>query len=266
MHRPGLVGAGMLLGVITLACLIGPLFTRAYDAIDRDAIALGPSLAFPFGTDANGRDLLARVLMGGRVSLGAGLLASTVALVIGGLYGAVSGYAGERADALMMRLVDILYALPLFFLIILLIVVFGRRLVLVFVAIGAIEWLDMARIVRGQTMALKQRDFVHAARALGVSPTGILRRHIAPNLAGGIVVTLTIIAPRIMLIESALSFIGLGVQEPMTSWGALIADGARQIQSAPSTLLIPAAFLTATLLAFNVLGDALRDALDPRDA
>ncbi len=220
---------------------------------------------FLFGTDQNGRDLLARTLMAGRVSLAIGLLATGVALVIGVLYGAIAGYAGGRIDDVMMRAVDILYALPFIFFVIMLVVYFGRNFVLVFLAVGAIEWLDMARIVRGQTLSIKRQEYVLAAEALGVTPTGILRRHIIPNTLGPVVVYVTLLVPKVILLESFLSFLGLGVQEPMTSWGVLIAEGARGIQTDTGRLLFPAAFLCVTLFALNFIGDGLRDALDPKD-
>jgi oligopeptide transport system permease protein len=220
---------------------------------------------FLFGTDANGRDLLTRTLVAGRVSLAIGLLATAVALVIGVAWGAFAGYVGGAVDLAMMRVVDILYALPFIFFVILLVVFFGRNLVLVFIAVGAVEWLDMARIVRGQTLAIKRREYVQAAEALGVPTSGILRRHVIPNTLGPVVVYTTLLVPKVILLESFLSFLGLGVQEPMTSWGVLIAEGSRAIQGAPWLLAFPAAFLTATLFALNFLGDGLRDALDPRD-
>jgi oligopeptide transport system permease protein len=222
-------------------------------------------LTFPFGTDANGRDLLTRTLIAGRVSLAIGLLASCVALVIGVVWGAVAGYGGGRLDMVMMRIVDILYALPFLFFVILLVVFFGRNFVLIFVAVGAVEWLDMARIVRGQTLTIKRHEYVQAAEALGLSTTAILRRHVIPNTIGPVVVYLTLLVPRVILLESFLSFFGLGVQEPMTSWGVLVAEGARNIQGASGMLILPALFLTSTLFALNFVGDGLRDALDPKD-
>ena len=221
---------------------------------------------FPLGTDANGRDLLSRSLMAGRVSLAVGLLASGVALAIGVAWGAVASYLGGAADQLMMRVVDILYAMPFIFFVILLVVFFGRHFVLVFAAIGAVEWLDMARITRAQTQALKHQEFVQAAEALGATTPAILFRHILPNLATPVVIYLTLLIPKVILTESFISFVGLGVQEPLSSWGILIADGARAIQGAPWMVIPPAVLLTATLLALNVLGDALRDWLDPRDS
>lgn len=222
-------------------------------------------LRFLFGTDGNGRDLLTRTLVAGRVSLAIGLLATFVALVIGVAYGATAGYLGGRIDMLMMRVVDVLYALPFIFFVILLVVFFGRNFVLVFLAVGAIEWLDMARIVRGQTLSIKRQDYVLAAEALGVGSGGIIWRHIVPNTLGPVIVYVTLLVPKVILLESFLSFLGLGVQEPMTSWGVLISDGARAIQGAWWMLAFPAIFLVATLFALNFLGDGLRDALDPKD-
>ena len=223
------------------------------------------SVRFLAGADANGRDLLARTMIAGRISLLVGVLGCAVAASIGVVWGAVAGYAGGRVDQAMMRVVDILYALPFLFFVILLVVMFGRKFVLIFVAIGAVEWLDMARIVRGQTLSLKNQEFVVAARALGLKPASILVRHVAPNLAGPVAATLALLAPRVILLESFLSFLGLGVQEPLTSLGVLAAYGARHIESAPWMLLVPAALLSLILLTFNFLSEGLADALDPRE-
>ena len=220
---------------------------------------------FLFGTDSNGRDLLTRTLVAGRVSLAIGLLATVVAILIGVVYGAVSGYAGGRVDTLMMRFVDILYALPFIFFVIMLVVFFGRNFVLMFIAVGAVEWLDMARIVRGQTLSIKRQEYVQAAQALGATPSGILRRHVIPNTLGPVIVYMTLLVPKVILLESFLSFLGLGVQEPLTSWGVLIAEGAKNIQGAAYMLIFPSIFLIATLFALNFIGDGLRDALDPKD-
>jgi oligopeptide transport system permease protein len=220
---------------------------------------------FLFGTDANGRDLLTRTLIAGRVSLSIGILATVVAILIGVLYGAVAGYVGGRVDGLMMRVVDVLYGLPFMFFVIMLVVFFGRNFVLIFIAVGAVEWLDMARIVRGQTLSIKRQEFVQAAEALGVSTAGIIRRHVIPNTLGPVVVYTTVLVPRVILLESFLSFLGLGVQEPMTSWGVLIAEGAKSIQDGAYLLVLPSIFLVLTLLSLNFIGDGLRDALDPRD-
>lgn len=194
-----------------------------------------------------------------------GLVATLVSLLIGVSYGATAGYFGGTADRIMMRIVDIVYALPFMFFVILLMVVLGRHIVLIFVAIGAINWLDMARIVRGQTLSLKNTEFVEAAKACGVSDWDIIKRHITPNLMGVVIVYVTLTIPQVILIESFLSFLGLGVQEPMSSWGALISDGAQDMESAPWTLIVPSVFLTVTLYCFNFIGDGLRDALDPKD-
>src|SRR5690606_6212527 len=266
-NRAAMAGGGILL-VMAVLVIVGPwLSPYAYDFTDWGNISVPPSLAtgHVFGTDGLGRDLVVRTLYGGRVSLMVGRVATLVSLVIGIAYGASAGYLGGRTDHVMMRIVDILYALPFMFLVILLMVFFGRHIVLIFVALGAINWLDMARIVRGQTLSLKQREFVEAAEALGVPTLAIMRRHIVPNLLGVVAVYVTLTIPEVILVESFLSFLGLGVQEPMTSWGALVRDGAEEMESAPWMLIFPAAFLAATLFCFNFLGDGLRDALDPKD-
>ncbi len=220
---------------------------------------------FFFGTDQNGRDLLARTLIAGRVSLAIGLMAGLVAVAIGVVYGAVSGFVGGRTDEVMMRVVDILYSLPFIFFVIMLVVFFGRNFLLTFLAVGAVMWLDMARIVRGQTLALKRLEFVQAAEALGVSRAGILRRHILPNLLGPVIIYMTLLVPTVIIMESFLSYLGLGVQEPMSSWGVLISQGAKTMPHANWLLYFPALFLISTLFALNFLGDGLRDALDPKD-
>ena len=218
-----------------------------------------------FGTDANGRDLFIRVMHGGRVSLSIGITATFVALLIGVLYGATAGFLGGRVDNYMMRIVDVLYALPYIFFVIILVVVFGRNYILMFVAIGAVEWLTMARIVRGQTLSIKRREFIEAAEAAGVSNWAIIRRHILPNVIGPVIVYVTLTVPAVILAESFLSFLGLGVQEPATSWGVLISDGKDQMESYPWMLIFPALFMVVTLFCFNFIGDGLRDALDPKD-
>ncbi|HET8789773.1 MAG TPA: ABC transporter permease subunit [Modicisalibacter sp.] len=256
-----------LLGAITLACLFGPyLLPWGLAEVDWNAFSSPPSLAdgHYLGTDANGRDLLVRTLYGGRISLSVALIATLVSLVIGVLYGAISGYMGGRTDNLMMRFVDIMYSLPFMFLVILMMVVFGRSILLIYAAIGAVEWLDMARIVRGQTLALKRREFVEAAHALGVSDRKIITRHMIPNAIGPVIVYVTLTVPKVILLESFLSFLGLGVQEPLTSWGVLINAGTNMMQTAPWMLLVPSVFLALTLFCLNFLGDGLRDALDPK--
>ncbi len=218
-----------------------------------------------FGTDANGRDLFIRVMLGGRVSLAIGFVATLVALFIGVLYGATAGFLGGRIDNIMMRFVDVLYALPFIFFVIILMVVFGRNFILMFVAIGAVEWLTMARIVRGQTLSIRRKEFIEAAEAAGVSNSNIIRRHILPNVVGPVIVYVTLTVPAVILTESFLSFLGLGVQEPFTSWGVLISDGKDQMESYPWMLIFPAVFMVLTLFCFNFIGDGLRDALDPKD-
>ena len=255
-----------------LAPLLSPF---AYDEVNYDIIACAPDWwpleaacrapGHIFGTDAVGRDLFVRVLFGARVSLAVGLVATLVSLVIGVLYGAVAGYLGGRIDGLMMRIVDVLYSLPFIFFVIILMVMFDRNFILLFVAIGAVEWLTMARIVRGQTLSIKQKEFIEAARAGGVGPFGIIIRHVIPNVVGPVMVYVTLTVPGVILTESFLSFLGLGIQEPLTSWGVLISDGADQMETAPWMLLFPALFMAVTLFCFNFIGDGLRDALDPKD-
>ena len=255
------------LGVLAILSVAVPMLAPyAIDEIFWDAIGTGPSLAggHLFGTDANGRDLLLRTLYAGRISLSVGLAASLVSVLVGVAWGTISGYFGGVADSLMMRFVDILYALPFMFFVILLMVYFGRHVVLIFVAIGMVEWLDMARIVRGETLSIKRREFVEAARAMGAPSMGIVLRHVIPNVVGPVAVFATLTVPRAILFESFLSFLGLGIQEPMTSWGVLISDGASQMESQPWALIFPATFLAATLFSLNFLGDGLRDALDPK--
>ena len=262
------VVSGVIMSLMVLLVIFGPmLLPWEADYTDWDHTSSPPSLETRhwFGTDAVGRDILVRTLEGGRISLLVGLVATLVSLAIGVTYGAVAGYYGGMTDRVMMRIVDIIYALPFMFFVILLMVVFGRHILLIFVAIGAVNWLDMARIVRGQTLSLKNMEFVEAARACGVDHHSIIKRHIIPNLLGVVIVYVTLTIPQVILVESFLSFLGLGVQEPMSSWGALVNDGAQDMESAPWTLVFPAAFLTVTLYCFNYIGDGMRDALDPKD-
>lgn len=255
-----------LLGIAALS-VFGPWISGyGYDEVSWEAILMPPGVhdGHWFGTDGLGRDLFARTFMGARISLLVGLLATTVSVIIGIPYGAIAGFLGGRVDGAMMRIVDILYAMPFMFFVIVLVVIFGRNIYLIFVGIGAVEWLTMARIVRGQTLSLKAQPFVMAARAAGASQSRIVFRHIVPNLFGTVVIFGTLTIPGAILTESFISFLGLGIQEPMTSWGVLVADGAREMETAPWMLIFPGIFLAATLLGFNFLGDALRDALDPK--
>ena len=262
------VAALVVLIVMVLMVIVGPMLSDwDHEIPDWDHYSTPPSLetGHLFGTDALGRDLFVRTMIGGQISLLVGLVATLVSLVIGISYGAVAGYFGGRVDNIMMRFVDGIYAMPFMFFVIVLMVIFGRNIFLIFVAIGAVNWLDMARIVRGQTLSLKNKDFVEAARACGATEYQIIRRHIIPNLLGVVIVYVTLTIPQVILVESFLSFLGLGVQEPLTSWGALVNEGAQELETAPWSLLFPATFLAMTLFAFNFLGDGLRDALDPKD-
>jgi oligopeptide transport system permease protein len=255
----------VILLLLAVLAVVGPLLCPyGYDDQDRMIGAAAPSVAHWLGTDDLGRDLLARLLYGGRVSLTIGLCATAVSLVIGVLYGAISGYWGGRVDSMMMRVVDVLYALPFTIFVIVLTVVFGRSFLLLFAAIGAVEWLTMARIVRGQVLSLRRQLFVTACEALGYSHARILLRHIVPNVLGPVIVFTTLTIPRVILLESFLSFLGLGVQAPHSSWGSLIRDGARAMEYYPWLLLAPAITLSLTLFSLNFLGDGLRDAIDPR--
>ncbi|RED53966.1 ABC transporter permease subunit [Aestuariispira insulae] len=261
------VTAMILLSIITLMAILAPYLSQwALDDIDWEADFPGaPNAAHWFGTDNNGRDMFVRTLYGAQISLMVGILATSVSLVIGVTYGAVAGYFGGRVDNIMMRFVDIMYSLPFMFFVILLMVIFGRNIFLIFIALGAVEWLTMARIVRGQTMAVKKKEFIEAAQAGGVSNRTIIFRHIIPNILGPVIVYMTLTIPQVILTESFLSFLGLGVQEPLTSWGVLISEGAKQMETASWMLIYPAAFLAVTLFCFNFIGDGLRDALDPKD-
>ncbi len=255
------------LTVITIACVVGPwLLHHGYEEQDLALGASAPGAAHWLGTDTLGRDLLVRLLYGGRVSLGVGLAATFVALTIGVVYGAVAGFFGGKIDAFMMRTVDIMYSLPFPIFVILLMVFFGRNIVLLFVAIGAVEWLTMARIVRSQVMAVKKMEFIEAARSLGFGRRRIIFRHILPNILGPIIVYTTLTIPAVMLLEAFLSFLGLGVQPPMSSWGVLIKDGAEKMEEYPWLLDFPAALFSLTLFSLNFLGDGLRDALDVRSS
>ncbi|MBD8067271.1 ABC transporter permease subunit [Devosia sp. PTR5] len=258
----------ILVVLIVLAAIIGPYFVPwGYAEVDWTSIRKPPDLSkgHVFGTDQNGRDMLARVLQGTQMSLIVAGVATVVSVVIGVVYGAVAGYFGGKVDAVMMRFVDIMYALPYILFVIILVVIFGRNPVLLFVGIGCLEWLTMARIVRGQTLTLKEREFVEAARAGGAKPFTIILRHIVPNLTGPVVIYATLTVPEIIITESFLSYLGLGVQEPQTSLGTLISFGAPVAEVLPWMLLAPAGVLVTLLLCLTYIGDGLRDALDPKD-
>ncbi|MBT5926837.1 MAG: ABC transporter permease [Verrucomicrobia bacterium] len=256
---------GVFILIVGLASLCGPMMVKYnYWEQDLQLRESAPSMEHWLGTDKLGRDLMARVLYGGRISLTVGLVATAVSLTIGVLYGTISGYWGGKTDAVMMRFVDILYALPFTIFVILLMVFFGRDIRLMFIAIGAVEWLTMARIVRGQVLSLRKQEFIEACVALGLPMWKIIFRHLAPNVIGPVIVYSTLTIPAVMLLEAFLSFLGLGVQEPMCSWGSLIKEGAEIMEEAPWLLLFPGILFAMTLFSLNFLGDGLRDALDPR--
>ncbi len=268
MKNKAAVASLVILILIALIIVVGPyMLQHTHDATDWNALSLAPTLAngHYLGTDELGRDLLARTLQGGGITFQVGIVGTLVSVVIGVSWGAIAGFFGGKVDALMMRIVDVLYALPFMLFAILLMTFFGRDLYLMFVALGAISWLDMARIVRGQTLSLKSKEFVEAAHAIGVSQFAIIFRHIVPNLLGIVVVYATITIPGVIMTESVLSFLGLGVQEPNTSWGVLVQEGQKVMESQPWMLLVPGLFLSITLYCANYVGDGLRDALDPKD-
>ena len=253
-----------LLSAVVLLCLFGPFLLVDPNAQNLSLGASKPSADHWFGTDTLGRDLLARCLVGGRLSLLVGMVATLVALIIGVTYGMISGYRGGRTDAILMRIVDVLYGFPFLIFVILLTTIFERSLVLLFAAIGCIEWLTMARIVRGQVLVLREMEFVKAAQALGQTEAQIFLRHLLPNVLGPVVIYTTLLVPAVMLLEAVLSFLGLGVQPPDASWGVLINDGAQSMETYPWLLLFPALLFSLTLFCLNLIGDGLRDAFDPR--
>ena len=258
----------LILIFISIISVFGPFFIQ-YGFIDTDwnSIYQPPSLenGHYLGTDGNGRDLLVRILHGGRLSLSIGVIATFVSVFIGVIYGTIAGFFGGKLDTFMMRVVEILYAMPYLIFVIILMVVFGRNIYFLFIAIGAVEWLTMARIVRGQTISLKEKEFIETSRALGQSNTLIIIKHIIPNLAGPIIVYITLMVPSVIILESFLSFLGLGVQEPLTSWGVLISEGSREMETAWWLLIFPGSFMVITLASLNFIGDGLRDAIDPKE-
>ena len=254
--------------IIATVSIFGPFFLQ-YDFSDTDwgSIYQPPSFktGHYLGTDGNGRDLLVRILHGGRLSLSIGLIATFVSVFIGVIYGTIAGFFGGKLDIFMMRIVEILYAMPYLIFVIILMVVFGRNIYFLFIAIGAVEWLTMARIVRGQTISLKEKEFIETSKALGQSNSLIIIKHIIPNLAGPIIVYITLMVPSVIILESFLSFLGLGVQEPLTSWGVLISEGSREMETAWWLLIFPGSFMVITLTSLNFIGDGLRDAIDPKE-
>ena len=262
------VASLVLLIAIGLLCVFGPMvLPHDFDSTDWDAMKLPPTLLNMhwWGTDESGRDLLVRCLIGGRISLMVGLLATLCSVAVGIAWGATAGFLGGKTDNVMMRIVDMMYAIPYLLIAILLVTILGREFYLVVLAITAFSWMDMARVVRGQTLSLRTMEFVEAARAIGVPTRRIIFSHIVPNLLGVVVIYTTVTVPSVILTESVLSFLGLGIQEPMTSWGVLIEDGTKVMDVAPWMLLFPAALLSITLYCFNFIGDGLRDALDPKE-
>lgn len=268
IHNRAAVSSLVVLLLIALFVTFAPMLSEFtyYDA-DFGMMSAAPETesGHYFGTDSSGRDLLVRVAIGGRISLMVGIAAALVAVVVGTLYGSLAGYIGGKTDSVMMRLLEILNSFPFMFFVILLVTFFGQNILLIFVAIGMVSWLDMARIVRGQTLSLKRKEFIEAAQVGGVSTFKIVVRHIVPNVLGVVVVYASLLVPGMILFESFLSFLGLGTQEPLSSWGALLSDGANSMEVSPWLLLFPAAFLVVTLFCFNFIGDGLRDALDPKD-
>lgn len=250
--------------IIALLCFLGPLFVpHSYETTQLSLGASPPSSLHLFGTDVLGRDLLIRTLIGGQISIFVGFLATAVALIIGTLYGMIAGYVGKKTDALMMRFVDTLYALPFTIMVIFLTVLFGRSLVLIFLAIGAVEWLTLARIVRGETRNIKTQAYVQAAQLYGLPHHQIISKHILRNLISPVIVFATLTIPSVILLESVISFLGLGVQAPLASWGSLINEGAQKFDVYPWLLIFPSIFFSLTILSLNFIGDAFRDAFDP---
>lgn len=258
----------VLLALITTLCIAGPwVLPHSYEDTDWNSMGIPPTWTAMhwFGTDELGRDLLVRTLMGGRISLIVGLLATIVSVSLGIVWGAIAGFVGGKVDSLMMRVVDMLYAVPYLLIAILMVTILGREFYLVVLTISAFSWMDMARVVRGQTLSIKSKEYVEAARAIGVPTWRIIFQHVVPNLLGIVVIYTSITVPGVILTESVLSFLGLGVQEPMTSWGVLIHDGANVMGASPWLILFPGAMLTLTLYCANFIGEGMRDALDPKD-
>lgn len=268
IHNRAALLSLLVLVLIALFVIFAPMLSQfRYDDTDWGMMSAPPDTTSGhwFGTDSSGRDLLVRVAIGGRISLMVGIASALIAVLVGTLYGSAAGYLGGKTDSVMMRILEILNSFPFMFFVILLVTFFGRNILLIFVAIGMVSWLDMARIVRGQTLGLKRKEFIEAAQVGGVSTMNIVLRHIVPNVLGVVVVYASLLVPSMILFESFLSFLGLGTQEPLSSWGALLSDGANSMEVSPWLLMFPAGFLVVTLFCFNFIGDGLRDALDPKD-
>ncbi|MDO6405430.1 MAG: oligopeptide ABC transporter permease OppC [Pantoea sp.] len=268
IHNRAALLSLLVLVLIALFVIFAPMLSQfRYDDTDWGMMSAPPDTTSGhwFGTDSSGRDLLVRVAIGGRISLMVGIASALIAVLVGTLYGSAAGYLGGKTDSVMMRILEILNSFPFMFFVILLVTFFGRNILLIFVAIGMVSWLDMARIVRGQTLGLKRKEFIEAAQVGGVSTMNIVLRHIVPNVLGVVVVYASLLVPSMILFESFLSFLGLGTQEPLSSWGALLSDGANSMEVSPWLLMFPAGFLVITLFCFNFIGDGLRDALDPKD-
>ncbi len=263
-NRMAMLGLFILIFMIVMALLTPWIAPYSYDEQFLELGATPPSMDHLLGTDTLGRDQLTRIMYGSRISLMVGFIATAVALTIGVLWGAIAGFVGGHVDAVMMRIVDTLYALPFTIFIILLTVIFGSSMLLLFLAIGAVEWLTMARIVRGQVLTIKRQEFVEAAVSMGLSPWRIISRHLIPNVLGTVIIYTTLTIPSVILLESFLSFLGLGIQPPASSWGSLISGGVETMEEYPWLLIFPGLVLTITLFSLNFLGDGLRDALDPR--
>ena len=266
-HRAAMASVWVLGAITVLAVLVPEFWPNSLEEVNWDYLQSPPTTDnyLWFGTDVNGRDMFSRTFYGARISLTIGVLTTLVALIIGVAYGAIAGYRGGTPGELMMRVVDVLYSLPALFFVIILVTIFGNNFLLIFLCIGAVEWLTLARIVRGQTLSTREKEYVESALAAGLSTPVILLKYIIPNVIGPVIVYVTLLVPINIIVESYLSFLGLGVQEPYTSWGRLISQGANEIGTAPWLLIIPAAFLVITLFCFNFIGDGLRDSLDPRD-
>ena len=263
-NKLALFGLTVILFLIVISILTPWIAPYSYTEQNLDLGATGPSWQHWLGTDSLGKDLLTQIMYGGRVSLAVGFIATSIALLIGVTWGAIAGYVGGRTDVVMMRIVDAIYALPFIIFIILLMVVFGKSTLLLFLAIGAVEWLTMARIVRGQVLSIRNQEFIEAARVMGLPTRGILLKHVVPNSLGPIIVYATLTVPQVMLLEAFLSFLGLGIQPPQSSWGVLISEGAKVMEDYPWLLIFPGLVMSVTLFALNILGDGLRDALDPK--